>query len=275
MSMFSEAMIRAQGGQRGSESAVRSLMARRASIRWAVTLAFTICAVPLLGAASADARSRTTAYYTINVAAPTPASSGLFLGTQDGVSRRAVTLRRYRSGDQTIQWTPVYPEWPASPRITGTSPLDGLASCIGLVPNKCKFTGAAGRPPLKFVNRASGMCLTLGPPHRKGTTVVQSRCADPGNGLAVQTWELREDPRGTLIPTGLTQVSRGVGKRALCLDVTGFRNVINTRLQGWACQPIKPKSWNQRFRFLPVAEASCEVGITNFICGIGKGKSKT
>src|SRR5687768_14601712 len=99
---------------------------RRALTRWTVALAAILSAVALLSAASAaDAKIRTTRYYTINVAPPTPSSSGLFLGTNG----RPVVLQRYFSGDVGQHWTQVYPEWPFSAPVTATSPLDGILDC--------------------------------------------------------------------------------------------------------------------------------------------------
>ena len=79
---------------------------------WTVLAACVAAAA--LGAAvgNAAASDITTLWYSIDQQPATASSPAQFLtATANG----QVTLDRYRSGEWRQQWTPVYPEWPASP----------------------------------------------------------------------------------------------------------------------------------------------------------------
>ena len=165
--------------------------------------------------------------------------------------RLGVRLTPYAPGRLDLHWTPApNEEWPAFDTVTGS-----WDPPFGFEP------GSYARW-LKFVNRASGMCLTLGS-YGNGSGVVQGYCARVGSGITRQMW---------LLPTGFnrndTSLKQGSANQAQCLDVTDLRYQANTPLQGWRCQASNP--WNQRFRLAPVAVATCEIGVTNNICGLSR-----
>jgi hypothetical protein len=113
----------------------------------------------------------------------------------------------------------------------------------------------------KFVNRASGQCLTLGS-YANGTAVVQGRCAREGSGIAHQIWSV-----SSLNSRTDTRFAQGKAKTQ-CLDVTEMQYAAGTPLQGWRCRSDNP--WNQRFRLASVAAVTCEIGVTNRICGLSR-----
>jgi hypothetical protein len=213
-------------------------------------LAVVALAITLDGVSVADARSRTTRYYTISVVPPTPSSSALVLGSGPGYNPRgAVRLTSSAPGRLDQHWSPApNPEWPGFPRVSGGwDPFGFEHGRLGVWE--------------KFVNRASGLCLTLGS-SANGTAAVQGRCAREGSGIARQIWSV-----SSLSPVPDTRFAQGKAKTQ-CLDVTGMRYAADTPLQGWRCQPSNP--WNQRFRLAPVAAVTCEIGVTNRICGLSR-----
>jgi hypothetical protein len=263
---MNRARILPWSGQQPSE-------AKRTVTRSAVVLAVIVFAMSVLGGASAaHAVTVTTSYYTINVAAPTPSSSVLFLAPRDGYS---VTLNRYISGDLSAHWTPRNPEYPFSSPVTGTSPLSefgsGILGCLRQLFLKlegCPFHGHAGGPPVKLVNQVSGKCLTTGHPWRgNGTKVHQLPCV-PGKrpGFSDQLWTLARGQGGNVIPAGETAIVQTQDSFSRCLDATDRRNVIGTPMQAWSCQSTNP--WNQRFRFLGVEQDTCQVVVPNDPCGL-------
>jgi hypothetical protein len=208
------------------------------------------------GGWSAEARTRTTHYYTINAAPPTPSSSALFLGLGPSYNpRQTIRLTPYAPGRLDLHWTPApNAEWPGFDTVRG-----GWSAPFG-------FEHGSVSSWLKFVNRASGMCLTLGSRFVNATAVVESRCDTSGSGLTNEMWFLPVSALGTR--TDEISLRQGTSSQTKCLDVTDFRYVANTPLQGWACQPSGP--WNQRFRFALVATVTCEIGVTNGLCGLAR-----
>jgi hypothetical protein len=203
------------------------------------------------GAGVADARTRTTRYYTINVAKRTPSSSALFLGLGTVYNpRRTVRLTPYTPGRLDLQWTPApNPEWPAFDTVRGgwVGPLD--------------FPHGSLSSTLKFVNRANGGCLTIGSRYLNGSAVVESTCSTTGSGVTNEMWVL---PGG--LGTDEIAFKQGTAAQPKCLDVKDFQDVANASLQSWACQPSRP--WNQRFRPALVASVTCDIGVTNRLCGL-------
>jgi hypothetical protein len=125
-------------------------------------------------------------------------------------------------------------------------------------------------PEAKFVNRATGTCLTLGPWRGNGTATTASRCVRAGSALADQIWH--GDP--VLRAGDYRYFWQRKATLQRCLDVTDFRDAVGTPLQGWACQPSndrgtrKKSPWNQSFRLAPVAQATCEIVAPSRICGL-------
>lgn len=235
--------------------------------RRAVVLAVTMSVVPVLGAASRADATVTTKYYTINVSAPTPSSSGLFLAPRDGYR---VTLNRYLSGDVSAQWTPVWAGWPANAPVTGHGPeiLSEVAGCLRHFYEGCPFQGHGELlPPVKLVNRASGKCLTIGHPWRgDGTPVHQVHCVpNTGPGLSDQVWELNlPSLPNNRLETQFVQVKRHVAR---CLSVSGGQNVLTAPLKAWTCRGWHP--FYQRFRTLLAAQVTCQPSlVSGGICGL-------
>jgi hypothetical protein len=86
---------------------------------------------------------------------PSDATLALFLtNTSEGVK-----LEEYRSDDPTQQWTPTQTDYPRAPRVVeGENFLTRLFDCVG--DWGCPFHGESPAGLRKFVNRASGACLT-------------------------------------------------------------------------------------------------------------------
>ncbi len=205
-------------------------------------------AITVDGVSVADARSRTTRYYTISVAPPTPSDSALFLGGFH--PRPGVRLASYAPNRLDLHWAPApNEEWPAFDTVTGSwdPPF--------------RFVHGSLVEWRKFVNRRSGLCLTLAS-SANGAAVVQGRCARTGTGITRQIWSMYN---GSLNRRTNTLFAQGKANQTQCLDVTGMRYAVDTPLQGWRCQANNP--WNQRFRLAPVAAVTCEIGVTNRICG--------
>ena len=241
---------------RGRRRGARSLTARFSSqllTRRAVMSAGIAIGVTLTIAGVAQARPRTTRYYTINVAPRTPSSSALFLGRGTVYNpRRIVRLTPYTPGRLDLQWTPApNPEWPAFDTVRGgwVGPLD--------------FPHGSISSTLKFVNRANGGCLTIGSRYLNGSAVVESTCSTTGSGVTNEMWVL---PGGLGTRTDEIPFKQGTAAQPKCLDVKDFQDVANASLQGWACQPSRP--WNQRFRLALVASVTCDIGVTNRLCGL-------
>ena len=230
-------------------------MRARTFARHVVVWAGFLLVVSVTGAGIADARTRTTRYYTINVAPRTPSSSALFLGLGTTYNpRRTVRLTPYTPGRLDLQWTPApNEEWPAFDTVQGhwSPPID--------FPH-----GSLSSSRLKFVNRANGGCLTIGSRYLNGSAVVESGCSTTGGGVTNEMWLLPVSALGTR--TTEIPFKQGTSAHPKCLDVKDFQDVANASLQGWACQPSGP--WNQRFRLALVGVVTCEIGVTNNLCGL-------
>ena len=144
--------------------------------------------------------------------------------------------------------------------------LDGVGAVL------CDFPRDA--PPLKFVNRGSGRCLSVFNWTRngQGTTVVASRCR---RNHARQTWDVGYalSPTITHGPYGDFSQKRNQSPGVrFCMDVGkgnahDHRRAEGDRLQVWACTKANLHG-NQEFRFLPVSEATCEPQYAAQVCGL-------
>jgi hypothetical protein len=213
---------------------------------------------------AAHAATKTTTWYTINVAAPSADQSGLFLGTGPNDT---VTLQRYVSGAPQQQWAPVYAEWPGAPRTTSNSPFAELWTCLRNL--YCPFsTSTAPTSPRKFVNRLSGRCLTL---DNVGGAVraALARCRWQGSNLREQVVEGVFGDARAILPRSETELVRTRNGRAGCLTVDSIGNVQNAGLGVVRC--ASPSPWQQRFRSLQVASSTCTPGRAYGICGLPSG----
>ena len=226
-----------------------------------------------------------------------PASPPLFLGVHARFDDSPIELKPYESetppvmGQYTswadIQWTPVIPDYPATPDVTGSGPITDFLSVVydaftcrqtagtGINPTGgCSFSGHASPPPLKFVNRGSGRCLSVYNWTRngQGTTLVASRCR---RNQPRQTWQMT-------YPFPITNDAGSYGdfsqKRTqnpgvrFCADVgkgnaRDHRRAVGGRLQMWSCTPTNLHG-NQEFRFLRVGESTCETRFPAEVCGL-------
>lgn len=271
-------------------------MSMRRSLITAVAVAAGAC---LLGAAAAQATTTTT-WYTIDVRQPTAATPDLFLGVHARFDDSPIELQPYTSetppipGQYTswadIQWTPVIPDYPATPDVTSSGPITDVLSVIyaaftcrqtagtGVNPSGgCGIHGGASNsppPPLKFVNRGSGRCLSVYNWTRPGdgTTLVASRCR---RNQARQTWALNypfsiANSAGSYADFSQKR-SQNPGVR-FCADVGqgnahDHRRSVGTRLQMWKCTTTSLHA-NQEFRFLQVSQATCEPQYAAQVCGL-------
>lgn len=234
--------------------------------RLAAALALAAATLLLLCGGAAHASTRTTTWYTLNVQAPTASSPGLFLSTGP---HGTIRLDRYVSGAPHEQWTPIYPEWPGAPTVTGHGPLDGFSSCFGHW--HCPFQGHAGSP-RKFVNRLSGQCLTFLNGANHTYRALLTRCTGYAPRVTDQTFEwsfadVDTRPTAPRYETAIAQTRNG-GSR--CLSVTGRQNVVGATLTAASCSTAS-NPWYDRFRFLEVDQETCEIGVTTNICGLPRG----
>jgi hypothetical protein len=232
-----------------------ALSARRLLAAAAIALA----GLALLGG-PAHASTRTTTWYTLNVAAPSSSSPGLFLTTGPNGT---IALERYVSGAPHEQWTPVYPEWPGAPTVTGHGPLEGFSECF--THWGCPFHGHGGGV-RKFVNRLNGQCLTFRAGPDKSTIARLNRCTGYAPRVTDQTFEwLFSDAEMTpTVPRYETAIAQMRNGRPTCLTVPS--NSRGVRLSASRCTP--EAGWRQEFRFLEVDQETCEIGVTTNICGL-------
>lgn len=218
-----------------------------------------VCATP------AHAETRTTSWYTIDVPAGV-SDRGLFLttGADDGVE-----LGRYVPGAPHTQWTPVYQQWPGSIPVTGHAPLEGITGCSF---GGCPFTGTGGTP-RKFVNRLTGRCLTFLPTaDGKGTTVQLRRCQASGQRQRDQLvgWGFNDGEVGG--PSGMPRffthlAHQRADRQTRCLAMTTTKTGRTARGVGSRCD-TRASAPHQRFRFLRVAQVTCDIGVTTNLCGL-------
>jgi hypothetical protein len=267
------------------------------STRRLLTAALAVGTASWLLAAGTAQAATTTQWFTIDVRPPTPASPDLFLGVHARFDDSPVELKHYESetppvpGQYSswadIQWTPVIPDYPATPDVTGSGPLTDVLSIIyagltcrqtsgsGLNPSGgCGFNGNVSPPPLKFVNRGSGRCLSVYNWTRngQGTTVVASRCR---RNQPRQTWAVKYPFPVTINDGSYGDLSQkrpqNPGVR-FCTDVGkgnahDHRRAVGDRLQVWSCTPTNLHG-NQEFRLLRVGEATCTTQYPAQVCGL-------
>lgn len=221
--------------------------------------------VAALAATPAHAETRTTNWYTIDVPAGV-SDRGAFLttDTDDGVS-----LDRYFPGAPHSQWTPVYQQWPGSIPVTGHGPLEGITGCTF---SGCPFTGAGGTP-RKFVNRLTGRCLTFLPTaDGRGTTVELRGCTASGRRQKDQLIDWFYTDAEVSGPSGIPQLytplaHQRADRQVRCLSMFRPKNRRTVRGIGSRCVQGST-AIHQRFRFLRVAQVTCDIGVTTNICGL-------
>lgn len=261
--------------------------------------AVAVAVMSLVGAAGAQA-STTTQWFTIDVRPPTAASPDLFLAVHSRFDDSPIELTHYQSETPPVpgkysswadqQWTPVLPDYPATPDVTGsgaiTDVLSGIYDAFTCRPSSdpseanplpsCGFNRSLLPPVLKFVNRGSGRCLSVFNWTRKGqgSTVVASRCR---RSQPRQIWKLSEltavrlnDPAGNY--GDLSQKRNQSPGVRFCVDVGkgnahDHRRAQGDRLQVWSCTSGHLHG-NQEFRFLHVGEATCETQHAADVCGL-------
>ena len=247
---------------------------RRRGLRGRALLAACVAAAAF-GAATgtASAASTTTTWYSIDQQPATASSPAQFL---TATSTGQVTLDRYKSGEWRQQWTPVYPEWPTSPAITASSPIndffEAFADCIVNV--GCGFTGHAGGSPRKYVNRMYAMCLTIKPIGTVTTRVQVSKCGPSGNAIKGQlyTWYFADkEVAKSGIPRRYTAIFGTRGDEGRCLDSAGGGNFAGVNAAALPCAGGAPadQQWRQQFRFLESGSASCKRYYPGTLCGLG------
>jgi hypothetical protein len=194
-------------------------------------------------AAPAHAAQRTTSYYTIDVRPAYEGGMALFLGATAGDNVRTA---RYASGDHKLQWTPIYPEWPNSPTVTGSA---GQGCTYA-----CDFQGHATAP-VKLVNRATGTCLTLVNRAGRGSRAVVARCGTSRAPMSGQTFQIIDNAAysGILSRPGTT-----------CLDFAFIQYGVGTAIGSSPCKD----TWSQYYRRLGVDKVSCRPAAINDLCGI-------
>ncbi|MEH3054498.1 MAG: hypothetical protein PGN13_10915 [Patulibacter minatonensis] len=252
----------------------------RAGRRRRLPLALGVAAVVGLGAgtfaSAASAAQTTTTWYSLDQKPATTSSPAQFL---TATSTGQVVLKGYQSGEWRQQWAPVYPEWPASPTITASSPFSdffgALKDCI--VNLGCPFTG--GSPygsPRKYVNRMYAMCLTFQPTGSITTRVVVSRCGGTSVASKRQLFQVAFADK-TVAKSGIPRTYTDVfGTRAddqgRCLDSAGGSSQPGTNAAALICGPGSPvgtSAWSQQFRFLQSGSATCKQNYPGTLCGLG------
>ncbi len=248
---------------------------RRWHLRGKTLLAACVAAAALGGlAGGASAANTTTTWYSIDQQPATASSPAQFL---TATSTGQLTLDRYKSGELRQQWTPVYPEWPASPAITSNSPLadffETVADCV--VNWGCPFSGHAGGGqgyPRKFVNRMYGLCVGFVPTGSVTTRVSAEKCSRGGSVVKRQllSWDFSNNEVKTGIPRSYTGLfgMRG-GTQGRCLDSAGGNNTPGTNAAALICGTPTGQTWRQQFRFLQSGSATCKRNYPGTLCGLG------
>ncbi len=245
-------------------------------LRGKTLLAACVAAAALGGlAGSASAANTTTTWYSIDQQPASASSPAQFL---TATSTGQVTLDRYKSGEPRQQWTPVYPEWPASPRVTSNHPLadffETVADCV--VNWGCPFSGSAGGSysgyPRKFVNRMYAACVALVPTGSVTTRVSVERCSLGSSVVKRQllSWGFSNHEVKNGVPrryTGLFGMRGGTQGR--CLDAAGGSNAPGTNAAALACGTVQGQDWRQQFRFLQSGSATCKRNYPGTLCGLG------
>ena len=184
------------------------------------------------------------------------------------------------------------PDYPATPDATGGNAIGNFLSTIYDVftcrkvaesdsnpAPTCDFQGMDFTPPVKFVNRGSGRCLSVFNWTRtgQGTTVVASRCR---RNQSRQTWRFSYPypvtnhgvPNAAEDYGDFSQTrSQNPGVR-FCIDVGkgnahDHRRAYGDHLQMWQCTS-RFLHGNQEFRFLQVSEATCQTRFAQDVCGL-------
>jgi hypothetical protein len=217
------------------------LTARRIAL-----LIATAAALVATPAAQAATPPLSTTYYSINTT-PVGAGTDWFL-TADGAGH--VTTQRYRSTDPLQQWTPVSPDFPGADPLT-TGPTNW----------RC-FTGICGydeEHPLieKFLNRATGMCLTVLSGNGQSRGTFLSQCAPSGTRRAEQTWTwyFRQSDLTAGVPTRYTALVQKIQTTYGCAALNMLSTTPGVGMRLSRCD--RPASPAQSFRFLRVGTVSC------------------
>lgn len=210
-------------------------------------------------AADAGAATRTTTWFTLNVSPPTAKAAGLYLSAGPNST---ISLQKYVSGAPHEQWAVVTPEWPGFAPVTGHGPTEGFLDCVGQW--RCDFHGHAGAPPIKLVNRLDGRCVTVA----DATHFLLSRCTGMGPVAPKQTlaWDaLASDSTLQGLTTSFRNTRAGLTR---CMAVAGLHNTVGTLIGGARCAGRGEALWAQGFRLLEAASVTCDIGVTNNICGL-------
>jgi hypothetical protein len=230
------------------------------SRRLTLLVAAAVCLLAgALGSPTVHAATRTTTWFTLNVSPPSTKAAGLYLSAGPNST---VSLQRYVSGAPHEQWAVVPPEWPGFSPVTGHGPAEGFLDCVGK--SACDFHGQAGAPPVKLVNRLNGTCLTFATP----TQVLLSRCKGSGPVAPKQTlaWDaLGGDSTLQALTTTFRNSQSGPTR---CLVASRLHNTVGTLLGAARCAGRGEPRWAQGFRLLEAGSATCDIGVTNNICGL-------
>ena len=245
-----------------------------------VTLLLTLS---LVIAAPAGAAERTTPYYTIDHKQRIAASPFYFLTARANDHRKdpKVYLNRYRSGDHSQQWTPVYSEWPNSPSVSGSA---GDIFCDVFCPDfQGQGSPSQGTPPpptqfgdpypFKLVNRASRKCITVvafprdRPPSSGGITqLVQAKCTNQTTVRDRQIWKADYATWARGKGSFYERLhNRSYAGKARCLDTANYQQTP-VPLQTLDCR--SPAVWHQQFRMLKVDQVTCPVNYPGTVCGL-------
>lgn len=252
---------------------ITSGLSRRAR----VVLAATAFAATLGMASGAQAAQTHTKYFSIDVAPQTTSSPALFV---TATSTGQIQLKRYASGEWRQQWTPVYPEWPTSPTVTGSSPVfeaigdffETFADCV--VERGCPFSapGPLRGSPRKFVNRMYAMCMTFTPTGSVTTKVSITKCKADGTAMQGQVFVWKFTDKQTAkrqIPREYTPIFGHRGDQGRCLDIAGGSAVDGTNAAALPCDYAPANAWRQSFRFLETADITCKQYYPGTLCGLG------
>jgi hypothetical protein len=256
--------------------------------RAVLTLAIAGCAVAAPATASAQPPPATTSnFFTVNIADSPPASpfagsTKRFVAGISGVIGTPVSLQRYvaNPGRLLQHWAIVDSQWPDSDTdVRGAfSIFDMFTKCTPPI-TFCGFEATGGKqfPPMKLVNRDSGLCLTMSKVRSQGAAnpdffarAMQDKCVKSGDLQKRQVWQIHiptdQGPEASGVRNVQANLMQKYEGRQRCLNFPGGTTTDDSADQFLSTAPCSDV-WFQSFRFLLVGTATCAAPWRG-LCGV-------
>jgi hypothetical protein len=175
-------------------------------------------------------------------------------------------------------WAVVDSQWPDSDTdVRGTvSIFDMFTECL---PSGCRFSATIGKqfPPMKLVNRDSGLCLTMQKVRSHGAgnpdlfaRAIQDKCVKSGDLQKRQVWQIHMPTDRGSEPNGVRNAQANLMQkyegRQRCLNFFGGTTTDDSADQLLNTAPCSDV-WFQSFRFALVGTATCAAPWRG-LCGV-------